>query len=134
MRKLRICLRALLAGVFLWAAGMLPAGAADIWVDHWNREDADIYLMDDTISCFYESRSHIRRINVSAKMVRNGQLLKVIHWEFMKYKTDMWRYRTDTMDRKITSVVIPHNRIFEYCMDQIGWSYYIRSDRGRWYY
>ena len=44
----------------------------------------------------------------------------------------MWRYQTNTMDRSHDTVVIPHNRIFEYGMNQIGWSYYIRDNM--WYY
>ncbi len=36
------------------------------------------------------------------------------------------------MDRTHTTVVIVHNGVFEYTMNQIGWSYYIRN--GGYYY
>lgn len=44
----------------------------------------------------------------------------------------MWRYATNTMDGTHTTVVIVHNGVFEYAMNQIGWSYYIRN--GGYYY
>lgn len=34
MRKIGIALRVLLLGVFVWAAGMLPVSATDVWVAH----------------------------------------------------------------------------------------------------
>ena len=124
MRKLKICFSALLISIFVWVAGMLTAGATDVWVDHWNSENVDIYVMDDTIFC--GTRGDTRWFDVSTKMVQNGQLQKVVRWEFSKYKTDTWRYETNTMDGTHTTVVIPRSRIFEYCMDQIGWPYTIR--------
>ena len=124
MRKIGIALRVLLLGGFVWAAGMLPVSATDVWVAHWNSENLDIYVMDDTIS--YGTRGDTRWFDVSTKMVKNGQLQEVVHWEFSKYKTDMWRYETNRMRGTHTTVVIPRSNIFEYCMDQIGWPYTIR--------
>ena len=72
MRKMVIALRVLLLGVFVWAAGMLTASATDVWVDHWNSENLDIYVMDDTIS--YGTRGDTRWFDVSTKMVKNGQV------------------------------------------------------------
>lgn len=130
MKKLYLYLSAVVVGICVWIAGALPAGATDVWVDHWNDENVDIYVMDDTIS--YGTRGKVKWFNVSVKAVQNGQLQRIIRWEFNKYSRDMWRYQTNTMDRSHYTVVIPHNRIFEYGMNQIGWSYYIRDNM--WYY
>ena len=103
--------------------------AADIWVDHWKSENVDIYVMDDTLRNGTSATG--RYFNVSTKQVRNGKLQQVISWSFSQYKSDMWRYETSTMDGRHTTVVIPRNGIFEFCMNRIGWSY--RID-GSWYY
>ncbi len=62
MRKIGIALRVLLLGVFVWAAGMLPVSATDVWVAHWNSENLDIYVMDDTIS--YGTRGDTVRVGL----------------------------------------------------------------------
>ena len=103
--------------------------ATDVWVDHWKSENVDVYVMDDTLR---DGTSETGRyFKVSTKEVRNGQLQKVINWSFSQYKSDMWRYETSNMDGSHTTVVIPRNGIFEFCMNQLGWSY--RID-GSWYY
>lgn len=130
MKRFQIYLVSMIISFFVWTASALPAGATDVWVDHWNYENVDIYVMDDTIS--YGTRGKVKWFNVSVKTVQNGQLQQIIRWEFNKYSRDMWRYQTNTMDRSHYTVVIPHNRIFEYGMNQIGWSYYIRDNM--WYY
>ena len=129
MKRLYTYLSGMVIGVFIWMAGALPAGATDVWVDHWDSENVDVYVMDDTIS--YGTRSTGRWFKVSTKLVQDGQLQQVVDWEFSKYKSDMWRYETNTMDGTHTTVVIVHNGVFEYSMKQIGWSYYIRNG---WYY
>ena len=63
--------------------------------------------------------------------VRNGDLIRIVHWTFSKYKSDMWRYETSTMRGDHTTVVLPKNQIFEFCMDSLGWPYYIKE---YWYY
>ena len=50
---------------------------------------------------------------------------------FSKYKTDMWRYVTSDMKGDHTTVVIPRNQIFEFCMKSLGWSYRLQ---GSYYY
>ena len=103
--------------------------ATDVWVDHWKSENVDVYVMDDTLRTGTSETG--RYFKVSTKEVRNGQLQKVINWSFSQYKSDMWRYETSNMDGSHTTVVIPRNGIFEFCMNQLGWSY--RID-GSWYY
>lgn len=98
--------------------------AKDVWVEHWSYENADIYVMDDTIA---PSNSERNYFSVSTKEVRNGKLLKVISWKFSKYKDDMWRYETSTMDGMHTTVVSPGNKVFEFCMNKLGWSYTVKE-------
>ena len=125
MKKL---LSALVMAVVM--ACILPSGeAADVWVDHWNDENVDIYVMDDTITSGTSKTG--RYFDVVTKKVKNGQLQKVITWQFSQYKDDMWRYETSTMDGSHTTVVIPRNGIFEFCMDRLGWGYRIVDF---WYY
>ena len=95
--------------------------ATDCWGDHWNDENVDIYVMDDTIC--HGTTSSGRWFNVVTKKVQNGRLLRTIDWKFSKYKTDMWRYETSTMDGRHTTAVFPDNGVFRYCMNAIGWSY-----------
>ena len=127
MKRLYLYVSAILIGIYVWMAGALPAGATDVWVDHWDSENVDVYVMDDTIS--YGRRSTGRWFKVSTKIVQDGQLQQVIEWDFSKYKSDMWRYETNTMDGTHTTVVIVHNGVFEYAMNQIGWSYYTHDKR-----
>ena len=103
--------------------------AADVWVDHWNAENVDIYVMDETLRNGTSETG--RYFKVSTKEVRNGQLQKIINWSFSQYKSDMWRYETSAMDGSHTTVVIPRNGIFEFCMNRLGWSYRIED---YWYY
>lgn len=99
--------------------------AKDVWVDRWNSEGIDIYVMDDTIV----GNDNKNYFSVSVKQVRNGRLDKVVIWKFDKH--GMWRYETSTMDGTHTTVVIPRNKIFEFCMERLGW--YYRID-GNYYY
>lgn len=96
--------------------------AADIWVDHWNSENVDIYMMEDTLSADDSGDG----FSVSTKMVTDGRLNEIITWYFGR--TGMWRYRTNTMRGDHTTVVIVHNHLFEYCMNYLGWPYEIRNN------
>ena len=100
--------------------------AKDIWVDNWEGEGVDVYVMDDTIVA-----NDANNFSVSTKMVHNGKLSRVLTWNFSKYGDDMWRYETDSMDGSHTTVVTPRNKIFEFCMKKLGWSYKIVD---MWYY
>ena len=101
--------------------------AKDIWVDHWESEGVDVYVMDDTII----ANDAKNNFSVSTKMVHNGELSRVLTWNFSKYQDDMWRYETNSMDGSHTTVVTPRNKIFEFCMKKLGWSYKIVD---MWYY
>ena len=101
--------------------------AADVWVDRWQSEGVEVYVMDDTI-IGNDNRNYF---SVSTKMVKNGRLTQVVVWKFSKYRDDMWRYETNTMSGGHTTVVIPQNKVFEFCMNQLGWAYKIVD---MWYY
>lgn len=110
--------------IFVLTIFFIPAkicAAADIWVAHWNEENVDIYVVEETIS----GNSAKDYFSVSTKEVRGGQLLQNVKWEFSKFQNDMWRYETSTMDGTHTTVVIPRNMIFEFCMNRLGWNYKI---------
>ena len=100
----------------------IPVNATDVWVSYDRYENIDTYIMDDTIS--YGNYDNDPWISVSVKRVQNGRLKEVLTWNFFKFKTDMWRYYTNTM-RKRSSVVDSGNKIFLYTMNSIGWPYYI---------
>ena len=124
--------RLFLMALLISATILLPSyvcEAKDVWVDHWNSENVDIYVMDDTLTS--GSSGSIKYFKISTKEVRNGDLIRIVHWTFSKYKSDMWRYETSTMRGDHTTVVLPRNQVFEFCMDSLGWSYYIK---GYWYY
>ena len=112
----------------------LNCEATDVWVEHWNSENVDIYVMDETLTG--RTSNTEMYFKVSTKEVKNGRLKKIINWNFSKYKDGMWRYETNTMDGMHTTVVIPKNGLFEYCMKKLGWHYRIvtHSRGGSWYY
>lgn len=97
--------------------------AKDIWVDHWQSEGIDIYVMDDTIT----AGNNQDYFSVSTKKVKNGNLLKVVVWKFSKVRNDMWRYETSSMRGTHTTVVTHPNKVFEFCMAKLGWSYSIKN-------
>lgn len=103
-------------------AGSGSASATDVWVAHWNDDNIDVYVMNDTITNSVEANG--RGFSIATKFVRYGQLQKIVTWHFGKFRDGMWRYRTNTMRGGHDTVVIPQNKIFEYGMNQIGWSYY----------
>ena len=125
----KFILFALLTVTLIFSASFSNCEAKDVWVARWASENVDIYVMDDTITSGSSNGS--RYFKVSTKQVRNGQLLKVINWSYSKYNTDMWRYESSTMNGTHTTVVIPRDGIFEFCMKKLGWSYRIVD---MWYY
>lgn len=95
--------------------------AQDVWVAHWQSENIDVYATDDTITSGTSDTG--KYFSVSTKFVSNGQLQKVVVWKFSQFDSEMWRYETSDMDGSHTTVVIPRNGLFEFCMDKLGWSY-----------
>lgn len=130
MKKLLLVPAFMLAFFF---STISSVSAADVWVDHWDSENKDIYVVEDTIS------GNSTNFSVVVKEVRNGRLINQQSWYFNKFKTDFWRYQTKEMRIKAAQkgvgarmdVVMAPNRVFEYCADSLGIYYYID---GYYYY
>ena len=121
----KIILAATLIATMIFSASI--CAAKDVWVDRWEGEGVDVFVVDDTIV----ANDAQNNFSVSTKLVHNGQLSRVLTWNFSKYENDMWRYETNAMDGGHTTVVTPQNKIFEFCMNRLGWSYRIVD---MWYY
>ena len=130
MKKLLLVPAFMLAFFF---STISSVSAADVWVAHWDSENKDIYVVEDTIS------GNSANFSVVVKEVRNGRLINQQSWYFNKFKTDFWRYQTEEMRIKAAQkgvgarmdVVMAPNRVFEYCADSLGIYYYID---GYYYY
>ena len=130
MKKLLLVPAFMLAFFF---STISSVSAADVWVAHWDSENKDIYVVEDTIS------GNSTNFSVVVKEVRNGRLINQQSWYFNKFKTDFWRYQTEEMRIKAAQkgvgarmdVVMAPNRVFEYCADSLGIYYYID---GYYYY
>lgn len=96
--------------------------ATDVWIEHWNNENIDVFIMDDTIVSYRSARSI--GFTVSTKLVKNGTLQRVTNWTFDSLKG--WKYSTN--EQHFYSPAIFKNNIFEFCMNQLGWIYSIRDD------
>ena len=124
MKKLLLVPAFMLAFFF---STISSVSAADVWVDHWDSENKDIYVVEDTIS------GNSTDFSVVVKEVRNGRLINQQSWYFNKFKPDFWRYQTKEMRIKAAKkgvgarmdVVMAPNRVFEYCADSLGIYYYI---------
>lgn len=122
MKRILMTLFSSCFALFLCISMQTPANATDVWVSYDPYENIDTYIMDDTIS--HGNYDDEPWISVSVKRVQNGRLKEVLTWKFFKFKTDMWRYYTNTM-RGNSSVVSPGNKIFLYTINNIGCPYYI---------
>lgn len=130
MKKLLLVPAFMLAFFF---STISSVSAADVWVAHWDSENKDIYIVEDTIS------GNSTDFSVVVKEVRNGRLINQQSWYFNKFKTDFWRCQSDEMRIKAAQkgvgarmdVVMAPNRVFEYCADSLGIYYYID---GYYYY
>ena len=90
----------------------------DVFIEHSNYENVDIYVVDKSITSGTSGTDKFFKVTV--KQVQNGKLIKSNEWSFSQYRGD-WRYRTDEMKGN-TSIVF-NNKIFEYCMKQLGWPF-----------
>ena len=130
MKKLLLVPAFMLAFFF---STISSVSAADVWVEHWDSENKDIYVVEDTIS------GNSTDFSAVVKEVRNGRLINQQSWYFNKFKTDFWRCQSDEMRIKAAQkgvgarmdVVMAPNRVFEYCADSLGIYYYID---GYYYY
>ena len=133
MKKLLLVPALMLAFFF---STISSVSAADVWVEHWDSENIDIYVVDDTISRKAADSTHFSAV---VKEVRNGRLINQQVWYFNKFKTDFWRCQSDEMRIKAAkkgigapmSVVCAPNGVFEYCADSLGIYY---SNNNGYYY
>ena len=110
--------------VTLTVAG--TCAAQDVWVDRYT-DGTDVYVMDDTIR--ETSSDNGKFLTVSVKEIRNGQAPKVATWYFTRRSdSNKWYY---SMRRLGGESVLSHNKIFEFCMKEVGWSY---TTDGNYYY
>ena len=94
--------------------------AKDIFIDHWNYENVDIYVVDKSITSGTSGTDKFFKVTV--KQVQNGKLIKSNVWSFSQFRGE-WRYKTDEMKGNTSTVF--NNKIFEYCMKQLGWPFEI---------
>ncbi len=105
-----------------------PSKAADVWVDHRASENVDLYVIEDTLASGREAYGPW--VSVDVKRVQNGSLENVVTWRFFKAES-VWQYATNTMASGRRAGVLAPDRIFEYGMKQLDWSY---SSDGMHYY
>ena len=79
MKKLLLVPALMLAFFF---STISSVSAADVWVEHWDSENKDIYVVEDTIS------GNSTDFSVVVKEVRNGRLINQQVWLYSKYETD----------------------------------------------
>ena len=94
--------------------------AADIWIEHLSTENLDIYVMDDTLRG--DATNSGRYFKVSTKKVKDGQLQQIVNWTFSQAPNNNWRYETESMRGSHTTIVY-NNKLFEFCMNRLGWAY-----------
>jgi hypothetical protein len=120
----RIILSAMLSALLVIGGqfiGINTASAQDVWAG--NIDGYEVWVDTDSIS----GGSNYAR--TATKYVKNGTLVKRVTWNFSKFKTDSWRYRTSTMGNN-TSVVIANDvshRILEKCAYNLGISLYTKG-------
>ena len=119
MKKLVFLVMMVATALFLLA--VTPCEAKDVWVDHWRNINADIYVMDETLA--WEENLEGKFFRVSTKAVQNGKLKNIIKWKYIKHGQEMWRYETNQMGGTHMTVVSPGDKLFNFCMKRIGWTY-----------
>ena len=92
----------------------------DVFIEHWNYENVDIYVVDKSITSGTSGTDKFFKVTV--KQVQNGKLIKSNVWSFSQFRGE-WRYKTDEMKGNTSTVF--NNKIFEYCMKQLGWPFEI---------
>ena len=97
--------------------------AKDVWVS--SRNGINVYVMDETIKDTITNYPS-RYFDVSIKKVQNGSLLEVESWHYSKVENERWNARCNKYD---SSVLMPRDFVFEFCMKKLGWSYKITQDK-----
>ena len=117
----RLVFLVMMVAATMFSVAVNPCEAKDIWVDHWQNINADIYVMDETLA--WEENLEGKFFRVSTKAVQNGKLKNIIKWKYIKHGQEMWRYETNQMGGTHMTVVSPGDKLFNFCMKRIGWTY-----------
>ena len=117
----RLVFLVMMVAATMFSVAVTPCEAKDIWVDHWQNINADIYVMDETLA--WEENLDGKFFKVSTKAVQNGKLKNIIKWKYIKHGQEMWRYETNQMGGSHMTVVSPGDKLFTFCMKRIGWKY-----------
>ena len=125
MRNLKFIFSLLLSATIIFSA--TTCAAADVWVDHLNKGNVDLYVIEDTIN----AGANADYFSISVKYVKKSKLDKIVNWKFSKHKNDSWHYSTVEKNGVKDKILPAPNGIFEFCMNQLGWSY--RVDGGNYY-
>ena len=89
--------------------------AQDVWVERY--DTTNYYVMDDTITS--NTANDNKSFSVSIKLVKNGQLQRVVTRNYFKHKDDFWREHV----KDHSTALHPVDKVFEFCMNRLGWSY-----------
>ena len=99
--------------------------AQDVWIEKY--KGVDIYVMDDTIR--NNSSADGKFVSISVKEVKNGEVSNITTLYFTRRAgSDKWYYSTRRIGGETE---LTHNKIFEFCMREVGWSY---TTDGHYYY
>lgn len=119
MKKLSIFAAVVLSVTVFLTAPICEAKA--VWVAHWEDEQVDVYVMDDTLAGNVSENG--RSFHLFTNNVREDGRIDRIFWRFSKRETDIWRYETSRMHCGPTTPVSPDNPVFTFCMNALKWSY-----------
>lgn len=61
------------------------------------------------------------------KQVQNGETIKSGEWAFYRFFAEgSWKYSSPEMQES-ADILYAKNKLFEYCMKQLGWTYEIQN-------
>lgn len=125
-RVVRIFLVAFMAMACGGFWGFYQAEAKDVWVytvpDSEFGAGYEVYVDDESISGVIE-RSDEGHVQGISKQVRDGKVLKIIKWDFIRIQNEFWRYHNTAMDDDHLTVVMPESEsyyVLEFCGKKIG--------------
>ena len=124
--------------LILMAVAMLiisesTCAAQDIFVGRYNHAgDAVYYIMGETIKDTTPPSAHdYRSFEVSIKIVDNGEVQDILTYSYDEVTNKPWTHRlvkrmNGTVPPTVDDLLFPaRNKVFEFSMDQLGWSYEI---------
>ncbi|WP_143272189.1 hypothetical protein [Anaerovibrio sp. JC8] len=123
MKKLLLCFTMMAAITLFYPQTFCHA--EDIWVEHWNEEGCDIYVMDDTI--IQGPNDENISFKVAVKQIKDGKLANVVICNFVRWPDEPWRFRTSESEDIDFPPVVANDPVFGYCMQQLGWEYYLEN-------